>query len=206
METAIIIARCSTTENKQDVSRQTNELTEKYKHRFKIEKVFAYYKSGTKNQQNNSEMLSYAETNNIQHIIVSEISRVSRKVIDVLQFVDYCNSKKINVIIDNYNMYSLDANKKINAMTQTMLQIGASFASMELSLTKERLDSGRKKYIKDGGRLGRNKGTTESKEKFLEKHKDILKHLKQGQSVRHTMKLAEASSGTVQKVKKLMLA
>lgn len=91
-------------------------------------------------------------------------------------------------------------------MTQTMLQIGASFASMELSLTKERLDSGRKKYIKDGGRLGRNIGTTESKESFLEKHKDVIKHLKQGQTVRNTMKLADASSGTVQKVKKLMLS
>ena len=206
METAIIIARCSTNENKQDVTRQTTELTEKYKHQFKIEKVFAYYKSGTKNQDNNKEMLEFAEANKIQNIIVSEVSRISRKVIDVLQFVDYANSKKINVIIDNYNMYTLLPNKKINTMTQTMLQIGASFASMELSLTKERLDSGRKKYIKDGGRLGRNIGTTESKESFLEKHKDVIKHLKQGQSVRNTMKLADASSGTVQKVKKLMLS
>ncbi len=205
METAIIIARCSTNENKQDVTRQTTELTEKYKNQFKIEKVFAYYKSGTKNQDNNKEMLEFAEANKIQHIIVSEVSRISRKVIDVLQFVEYANTKKINVIIDNYNMFTLLPNKKINTMTQTMLQIGASFASMELSLTKERLDSGRKKYIKEGGRLGRNSGTIESKEQFLEKHKDVIKHLKQGQSVRNTMKLADASSGTVQKVKKLLL-
>jgi len=89
-------------------------------------------------------------------------------------------------------------------MTQTMLTIGASFASLELKTTMQRMNSGRKKFIKDGGTLGRTKGTTENSQEFLSKHKDVLRYLKSGQSIRNTMILTNKSSGTVQKVKKIL--
>lgn len=87
-----------------------------------------------------------------------------------------------------------------------MLTIGASFASMELKQTMVRMNSGRKKYLREGGKLGRNKGTVESSQQFLAKHKDVVKHLKAGQSVRNTMTLTAKSSGTVQKVKRLLVS
>jgi len=86
-----------------------------------------------------------------------------------------------------------------------MLTIGASFASMELKQTMERMNSGRKKYIKDGGKLGRSKGTTETPQQFMTKHRDVVKHLKAGQSIRNTMTLTSKSSGTVQKVKRMII-
>jgi DNA invertase Pin-like site-specific DNA recombinase len=85
-----------------------------------------------------------------------------------------------------------------------MLSIASTFASMELSLIQERLNSGRAKYIRDGGTLGRKVGSTKDDAKLLSEHADIVKFLRQGQSVRNTMKLTEKSSGTVQKVKRLM--
>jgi len=91
-------------------------------------------------------------------------------------------------------------------MTKTMLQIGASFSEMEMRHTQSRLNSGRAKYIAGGGKLGRKLGTALSKEETLEKHKDIIKHLKQGQSIRNIMKLTDKSNGTVQKVKQLLAA
>jgi DNA invertase Pin-like site-specific DNA recombinase len=89
-------------------------------------------------------------------------------------------------------------------MTKTMLTIGATFAEMELQTTMQRMNSGRKKYIKEGGKLGRKTGSKESNREFLAKHKDVVKQLNQGQSIRNTMKLTEKSSNTVQKVKKLI--
>ncbi|MFV0572488.1 MAG: hypothetical protein ACK5M1_08670 [Xanthomarina gelatinilytica] len=89
-------------------------------------------------------------------------------------------------------------------MVQTMLSIASTFANMELSLIKERLNSGRAKYIKEGGKLGRKVGSTKSKEQLLKENSDIVKFLKQGQSVRNTMTLTSKSSGTVQKVKRLI--
>lgn len=108
MEKAIIIARCSTNENRQDVTRQSEELNSKYGNQFKIVKTFAYYQSGTKNDEMNKQILEYAIDNKIENILVSEISRIGRKVISVLQFIEQCSENKINVIIDNYNLNSLN--------------------------------------------------------------------------------------------------
>lgn len=204
MERAIIVSRCSTNEAKQDVTRQTQELTKKYANQYEIVQVIEYYQSGTKNEEKNKEILAYCIDNNIQHIITSEISRIARKVKEVNTFIYTAEEHKINVIIDNYNLHSLDKDKKINVITQMILNIGASFSAMELELTKTRMQSGLKKYVEGGGRIGRKEGSEETTEQFLAKHKDVVKQLKQGQSIRNTIKLTGKSNMTVQKVKKLM--
>lgn len=202
MQSAIIVARCSTTEKRQDVQRQVLELKEKYSTQFDIVEVKAYYRSGTKNQNDNKEILELAESRGIENIIVSEISRLSRKVIDFLRFVEVTNKEGINVIIDNHGLNTLNIDKTVNQMTKTMLTIGATFAEMELQTTMQRMNSGRNKYIKDGGLLGRKEGSKESRSEFLNKHKDVVKYLNSGQSIRNTMTLTKKSTGTVQKVKK----
>ncbi len=205
MERAVIVARCSTNDKRQDVTRQTFDLQKKYEHTYDIVKILEYYKSGEKNDMEINDILMYASENNIQDILFSEISRIARRVIEILIFIETCTKKKINVIIDNYNMHSLNADKTENLMTKTMLQIGAAFAEMELRQTKHRLDSGRAKYIAAGGRLGRKPDSKLTKDEFLQKHKDIVKHIKQGQSIRIIMRLTNKSSGTVQKVKQLIM-
>ncbi len=204
LERAVIIARCSTNDKRQDVTRQTFDLQNKYSKTHEIVKVLEYYKSGEKNDDEMNEILQFALQHSIQHILFSEISRIARRVIEILVFIETCSKSGINVIIDNYSMSSLNNDKSENMITKTMLQIGASFAEMELRQTKNRLDSGRAKYIAAGGRLGRNPNTKLTKADFLQKHKDIIKHLKQGQSVRIVMKLTNKSSGTIQKVKLLL--
>jgi DNA invertase Pin-like site-specific DNA recombinase len=204
MEKAIIISRCSTNETKQDVNRQQQELLSTYGHQYEIVKEFTYYKSGTKNDEVNAEIIDFAIQNNVKHIIAIEISRISRKISSFALFLERCNDNNINIIIDNFKLHTLLPSGEKNAMVQTMLSIASTFASMELSLIQERLNSGRTKYIRDGGTLGRKVGSTKDDSKLLNEHADIVKFLRQGQSVRNTMKLTGKSSGTVQKVKKLM--
>jgi len=55
MEKAIIISRCSTTELKQNVTRQGEELRSNYGGAYQIVKEFSYYLSGTKNDEVNDE-------------------------------------------------------------------------------------------------------------------------------------------------------
>ncbi|HBI39845.1 MAG TPA: hypothetical protein DDY16_02705, partial [Tenacibaculum sp.] len=114
------------------------------------------------------------------------------------------NKININIIIDNFKLHTLLPTGEVNAMVQTMLSIASTFASMELALIKERLNSGREKYIRDGGKLGRKTGSIKDPKKLLSEHADVVKYLKQGQSIRNTMKLTNKSSGTVQKIKKLV--
>lgn len=206
MEKAMIISRCSTNETKQDVTRQTEELRTKYCNRYQIDKVFEYYKSGRSNDDQLNEILTFAIENNIRHLLFHEISRIARRVIETLVFVRNCTENKINVVIDNYSMHTLNDDKTENLMTKTMLQIGAAFSEVEVRHTQSRLNSGRTKYIASGGVLGRKPNTKESKQVTLDKHKDIAKLLRQGHSVRNIMKLTDKSNGTVQKVKQLLAA
>ena len=204
MEKAIIIARCSTNENKQDVSRQSQELISNYGSQYEIVKEFTYYKSGTKNDEVNAEILDYAIKHNVKHIIAIEISRISRKISSFALFLEKCNDHKITIIIDNFKLHTLLPTGEINGMVQTMLGIASNFACLEISLISERLRSGRDKFIRDGGVLGRKVGSQKDTKKLLTEHADIVKYIKQGQSVRNIMKLTGKSSGTVQKVKKLV--
>jgi DNA invertase Pin-like site-specific DNA recombinase len=205
MEKAIIISRCSTNEIKQDVTRQSEELKSNYGGKYQIVKEFSYYKSGTKNDEVNKEILDFAIKNGVKNIIASEISRISRKISSFALFLEKCNANKINIIIDNYKLHTLLENGDVNGMVQTMLSIASTFASAELRLIKSRLDSGRKKYIKDGGKLGRTQGSIKTSTELLKQHSDIVKFVKQKQSVRNIMALTGKSSGTIQKVRKLIL-
>jgi len=205
MEKAIIIARCSSNESRQDVTRQTQELLANYGNQFNIVKEFTYYKSGTKNDLVNTEILDFAIANDIKHIITLEISRISRKISSFALFLEKCNEYKINIIIDNFKLHTLLPNGDTNAMVQTMLSIASTFASMELSLIKERLNSGRAKYINDGGKLGRKNGSTKTTKDLLAEHSDVVKFIKQNQSIRNIMTLTNKSSGTVQKIRKIVM-
>lgn len=204
MEKAIIISRCSTNESKQDVTRQSESLISTYSHQYQILKEFTYYKSGTKNDEVNSEILDYAIQHRVKHIIALEISRISRKISSFALFLEKANDNGINIIIDNFKLHTLLPTGEKNAMVQTMLSIASTFASMELSLIQERLNSGRAKYIRGGGKLGRKEGSTKDNTQLLKEHADIVKFLRQGQSVRNTMKLTGKASGTIQKVKQIM--
>jgi DNA invertase Pin-like site-specific DNA recombinase len=74
---------------------------------------------------------------------------------------------------------------------------------MERTQIRQRIKSGYDSFRNQGGKVGRKKGYTKDKETLLQEHKDIVKFLRQGQSVRNIMKLTGKSSGTVQKVKGL---
>ena len=204
MENAIIISRCSSNDQRQDVYRQQQELLSTYGTQYNIVKEFTYYKSGTKNDEVNAEILEFAIKNNVNHIIALEISRISRKISSFALFLEKCNDNKINIIIDNFKLHTLLPTGEKNGMVQTMLSIASTFANLELSLIQERLNSGRAKYIRDGGRLGRKVGSEKDQKKLILEHSDIIKFLKQGQSVRNTMKLTGKSSGTIQNIKKIM--
>ena len=72
---------------------------------------------------------------------------------------------------------------------------------MERENIKFRLNSGRAKYIADGGKLGRKVGYRKSTEKKEEEYKNVLKELRKSTSVRRTAKLCDVSVSTVQRIK-----
>ena len=62
---------------------------------------------------------------------------------------------------------------------------------------------GRKKYVENGGKLGRKIGSFISDEEMMLKHSDIVEKLNNGISIRKIMEITQKSSGTVQRIKKI---
>lgn len=75
---------------------------------------------------------------------------------------------------------------------------------MERSQIRQRIKSDYDSFRKNGGKVGRKNGFLKDEETLMNEHKDVVKYLRQGQSVRNTTKLTGKSSGTVQKIKRML--
>lgn len=83
-----------------------------------------------------------------------------------------------------------------------MLALLAEMARSEADLLRERINSGLAEARRKGVNFGRSRGSTLDREIFLQSHKDIVRQLKAGQSVRNTAKITGKGASIVQRVKR----
>jgi DNA invertase Pin-like site-specific DNA recombinase len=192
----------------QDNQRQIDELREySQKMNFDVIKVFEEKISGGKKNEERPillEMIQFVKENQINKVLCWELSRLGRNTIEVLTTIELLNGNCISLYIKNYNIETLNEKCEINPLSQFMIQILTSVSQMERTQIRQRIKSGYDSFRKNGGKVGRKSGFTKDKETLLNQHKDVVKYLRQGQSVRNTMKLTNKSSGTVQKIKGLI--
>ena len=202
----VIFSRVSTIT--QDYKRQTEELKEySQKMGFQVIKTFEEKISWGKNNEERPklmEMINFIKENKIDKVLCWELSRIGRNTIEVLKTIKLLNDNCISLFIKNYNIETLNDKCEINPLSQFMIQILTSVSEMEKTTIRQRVKSGYDQFRKNGGKVGRKEGYKKNKESLLEENKDVLKLLKQGYSVRKVMKLTDKSSGTVQKIKKLI--
>jgi len=206
MKNVVIYSRVST--NIQDNKRQVEELTN-YSNslNYNLMNIFQETISGAKKNEERvelMEMLRYVKENNIDKVLCWELSRLGRNTIEVLKTIELFNENKISLFIKNYNIETLTDDKQINPLSQFMIQILSSVSSMERTQIRQRVKSGYEVYRSNGGKVGRKVGFVKSNEQILDENKDISKLLKQGYSVRNIIKISGKSSGTIQKVSKLI--
>jgi DNA invertase Pin-like site-specific DNA recombinase len=203
MKKAIIYARVST--NRQDLQRQLTELNQyAKKNGFEIVATFEEKISGkSKERIEFQKMVSFAQTQNIHSVFCWELSRIGRNTVEVLTTIQELNSIQVNTYIHNLNLNTLESGK-INLLTDFLLKILASVNDMESNQIKQRLNSGYKHHIENGGKVGRPQSSVETKEQFLEKHTEIIKLLKKSYPIRLIMQITNSSSVTVQKVKRIL--
>ncbi len=204
----VIFSRVST--QIQDYTRQTDELLEyASKMGYSVERIFEEKISGAKKNEERKELMSmmdFINNNKIEKVLTWELSRIGRDAISVLKTIELLNQAKVSLFIKNYNLETLNSDNTINPLSQFMVQILNSVNEMERQTIVQRLKSGYIAARKSGTKVGRKTGVqVKSDEQFLEENKEVAKLLKQGYAVRKVMKLADKSSGTVQKVKKLIM-
>lgn len=148
------------------------------------------------------DLMKLVEAKKIDKVLVWELSRLGRNTLEVLKTVDALHEHGVSLYIQNYNIETLNTDGTLNPMSQLMVTMLAEFSRTERALIQQRLESGYRKHIEKGGTVGRKKGVTMNTEQLLEKHKEVVKYLKKGRSIRETATLASVSTRTVQKVKK----
>ncbi len=152
-----------------------------------------------------TQLFEFTDTHKPSRILVWELSRLGRNTLEVLKALDIFHSKGISLYVLNYNIETLNADGTINPMAQMMCTMLAEFSRAERSAIQQRLTSGYKKHRAAGGRVGRIKGVVMESSLLLEKHKETVKFLKKGRSIRETALLVKQSTRTVQKVKRAMV-
>ena len=203
MNRVAIFARVST--NVQDYDRQVNELTTLAEnHNWTVEATFAEKISGAKKNTERTElrnMVAYAEAHHIDKVLVTELSRLGRDTLQVLEVIELLNSKGISLFIQNYGIETLTAEGKVNPMSQFLITILAEVARMERKTIKERMDSGYSNYRANGGKVGRKQGYKKSEGAMREQYAEELRLLRKGYSLRDICKLTGTSVNTIRKCK-----
>ena len=202
----VIYSRVST--NSQDYKRQTEELLEfSNTMNYEVVSTFEEKISGGKTNEERPElikMINFIKSTKIDKVLCWELSRIGRNTIEVLKTIQLLNDNCISLYIKNHNIETLNDKCEINPMSQFLIQILTSVSEMEKTQIRQRIKSGYESYRKNGGKVGRKEGFKKDNETLLTEHKDVVKLLKQGYSVRKTMKLTDKSSGTIQKIKKII--
>lgn len=188
----------------QDYDRQINELTAICTQRgWLVRSVFTEKISGAKKNAERKElsrMIEYIKAQHIDKVLVTELSRLGRDTLQVLQVIETLNDMKVSLYIQNYNIETLNEDGKVNAMSQFLITILAEIARMERKTIRERMNSGYKNFREQGGVVGRKQGYTKSEDQMKQQYSQEIKLLRKGLSLRDVSKLTGHSINTIRKV------
>ena len=205
MKTAVIYARVSSSNDRQDTSRQIEDL-KKYaiSQDIEIVNIFQEHISGAKKieeRQILGECLEYCKRESVDILLLSELSRLGRSTLQVLRSLDILHESKVSVYIQNLGLYTLQPNGEVNPIASIMVTVLAEMANIERSNIQYRLNSGRANYIAKGGKLGRKTGSTKTDDKKKEEYNEVIALLRKGYSIRNIAKLQSIGISTVQRIK-----
>lgn len=206
MEKVVLFARVSSTNDRQNYDRQINDLMHLANSRnYKVEEVFAEKISGATKNNERAELLNmieYVNNHSISKICVTELSRLGRDPLQILQTIEILNKNKISLFIQNYNIETLTPDKEINPMSQFLVTILAEIARMERKSIENRLSSGYKNYRSNGGVVGRKKGYKKSNDQLLQQYDEEIKMLKKGYNYEHISQITQTNKNTLTKLRK----
>jgi len=174
----------------------------------KYDKVILEKVSGTipfQERDGGIEIKKLVEQGKLKELVLEELSRCGRNTGDVITTLQWLDDNGVNVIVRNIGLESRPNGKK-NPIWKMITSVMSSLYEMELENIKERTHYGRMMYVKNGGKLGRPKGSTESEKEFLNKpgSKEIRNHLERDLSIREISKIVGCSTNKVMKVKKMV--
>lgn len=121
---------------------------------YNLLRIFDDKRTGANNDRPGfQEMVKTLERNPqfVEAIVFTKIDRIGRSLYDLITFVGWCEKKNVGLVAIHNN---LDTTSKEGRL---YFHIMASLAEYERELINERTTEGRKRYLANGGKLGKPK-------------------------------------------------
>lgn len=209
MEKVVLFCRVSSTSDRQNYDRQINDLTQYAKSvNHEVVSIFAEKVSGAKRNEERTElmkMVEFVNRNYVDKIMVTELSRLGRDPLQILQTIEILNKNKISLFIQNYNIETLTPEKEINPMSQFLITILAEIARMERKAIENRLSSGYHNYRSNGGAVGRKKGYKKSIDEMQVQYAEEIKMLRKGYNYQHISQITNTNKNTLTKLRQMFV-
>ena len=190
-------ARCSTTEERQDIDRQKRELLamgvidDKY--------IYWEYESGTKTDRPElSKLMDIVVEGDT--IVTTEVSRLTRSTKHLCEILQIVQDKKLRLNIGG--SFSVDCSQgEMDPMTEGMVKMWGVFAEMERNIISQRVKSGMRNAIAKGKKVGRPQTT---KDNLPDKFWKYYQQYKDGtHTISETARLMRCTRATVYKYIKI---
>jgi DNA invertase Pin-like site-specific DNA recombinase len=136
-------------------------------------------------------------------LVVDSIDRLGRNLINVLSTIEMLTQNNINLKSLKEGFETL-INGRENPIAKVVISVMGSIAEMERNRIKERTAEGIKIAKANGKFKGRKNGSIQSDDKLLQRHSLIVQKLKKKLAIRDIADIANCSTTTVIKVKKVM--
>ena len=203
---AVIYARVSSLNDRQDTSRQIRDLEILAKEKsLTVVNIYEEHISGAKKTQDRpilTECLQYCISNHVSVLLISELSRLGRNVDDVLSNVKLCKENHLNVCFQKEQLSIFGADGKEHPFLTVFIAVLGTCAEMERENIKYRLNSGKAQFIAKGGKVGRKNGYKKPDEKFREEYAAVIKQLRKGYPIRMVAASCGVGISTIQRIKK----
>jgi DNA invertase Pin-like site-specific DNA recombinase len=149
-------------------------------------------------------VLDLARSGAVRKVLVHEVSRVARRNSAAHAFVEALTDLGVSLYWHAQGLETLLASGKPNPAAGVMFALLAEMARAERETLRERTLSGLEAARRAGKVLGRPAGSVVAPDAFLRAHGDVVRLLRAGQSVRHAAAISGKSTGTVQRVRRVL--
>ena len=211
MKKVVLFCRVSSTNDRQNYDRQVTDLTEYANtNNYEVSAVFAEKVSGSTRNSDRVELKRMIEFINsrsdIEKVLCTELSRIGRDPLQVLQTIEILNQASISLFIQNFQIETLTPNKEVNPLAQFLITILAEISRMEKSASVGRLRSGYYNYRKNkDGVVGRKRGYRKPSDQMKNQYAEEIKLIGKGYSYSHISQLTGTNKNTLTKLKQMFM-
>ena len=200
---AVIYARVSSAGDRQDTARQVAELTAYAETAgMDVVRTFEEKASGAKDDREVlTDCIKFLRQGGASVLLLSELSRLGRNVRTILTVADELTAAGVNIHILDLNIDTLKDDGSENPVAKMLLTVLGLGAEIERKSIVNRLNSGRRKAIENGVKMGRPEGSVMTAEQLIAKYQEVVRRIKKGMSVRDIAAVCHVSPQTVQKVR-----